>query len=54
MAETLGDRQCGLLRRSAFFAGEWHDEWLGEILRGEWSGAGARDGPAAVPTRMTA
>lgn len=42
MAETLGYRQCGLLRRNAFFAGEWHDEWLGEILRGEWSGAGPR------------
>lgn len=42
MAETLGYRQCGLLRRNAFFAGEWHDEWLGEILRGEWPGAGPR------------
>ena len=42
MAETLGYRQCGLLRRNAFFAGEWHDEWLGEILRAEWAGAGPR------------
>jgi RimJ/RimL family protein N-acetyltransferase len=38
MAEKLGYRQCGLLRRNAFFAGEWHDEWLGEILREEWPG----------------
>jgi len=38
MAETLGYRQCGLLRRNAFFAGEWHDEWLGEILRPDRSG----------------
>jgi RimJ/RimL family protein N-acetyltransferase len=42
MAETLGYRQCGLLRRNAFFAGEWHDEWLGEILREQWSGARPR------------
>jgi RimJ/RimL family protein N-acetyltransferase len=48
MAEKLGYRQCGLLRRNAFFAGEWHDEWLGEILREDWSGphrTGARDEP---------
>jgi RimJ/RimL family protein N-acetyltransferase len=38
MAEKLGYRRCGLLRRNAFFAGEWHDEWLGEILREDWSG----------------
>lgn len=38
MAETLGYRQCGLLRRNAFFAGGWHDEWLGEILRPDRSG----------------
>jgi RimJ/RimL family protein N-acetyltransferase len=38
MAEKLGYRQCGLLCRNAFFAGEWHDEWLGEILREHWSG----------------
>ncbi len=38
MAEKLGYRQCGLLRRNVFFAGEWHDEWLGEILREDWSG----------------
>jgi RimJ/RimL family protein N-acetyltransferase len=25
--------QYGLLRRNVFFGGEWHDEWLGEILR---------------------
>jgi len=34
--EKVGYRQCGLLRRNAFFGGEWHDEWLGEILQDEW------------------
>ena len=38
MAEKLGYRQCGLLLRNAFFAGDWHDEWLGEILREDWPG----------------
>ena len=45
MAEKLGYRQCGLLRRNAFLVGEWHDEWLGEILRDEWAGPGPRGGP---------
>jgi RimJ/RimL family protein N-acetyltransferase len=36
MLKKLGYEQCGLLRRNAFFGGEWHDEWLGEILREEW------------------
>jgi len=31
-----GFRQAGLLRRHAFFGGEWHDEWLGEVLREDW------------------
>jgi RimJ/RimL family protein N-acetyltransferase len=34
--DALGYRQAGLLRRNAFFSGEWHDEWLGEVLCGEW------------------
>jgi RimJ/RimL family protein N-acetyltransferase len=34
--EKVGYRECGRLRRNRFFAGEWHDEWLGEILREEW------------------
>jgi RimJ/RimL family protein N-acetyltransferase len=33
MLKKIGYEQCGLLRRNAFFGGEWHDEWLGEILR---------------------
>jgi RimJ/RimL family protein N-acetyltransferase len=45
MAEKQGYRQCGLLRRNAFFGGEWHDEWLGEILRDEWAKPGPRGGP---------
>ena len=36
MLKKIGYEQCGLLRRNAFFGGEWHDEWLGEILREEW------------------
>jgi RimJ/RimL family protein N-acetyltransferase len=34
--EKAGYRQCGLLRRNRYFNGEWHDEWLGEVLREEW------------------
>ena len=34
--EKAGYRQCGLLQRHRFFGGQWHDEWLGEILREEW------------------
>jgi [ribosomal protein S5]-alanine N-acetyltransferase len=34
--EKVGYRECGRLRRNRFIGGEWHDEWLGEILRGEW------------------
>lgn len=36
--EKAGYRQYGLARRHAFIEGEWHDAWLGEILRDEWSG----------------
>ena len=36
MLKKVGYQQCGLLRHNAFFGGEWHDEWLGEILREEW------------------
>ena len=32
----VGYRQCGLLRRNAFFAGQWHDESLSEFLRDDW------------------
>jgi RimJ/RimL family protein N-acetyltransferase len=34
--ETVGYRQCGLMRRHFFIDGHWHDAWLGEILRDEW------------------
>jgi RimJ/RimL family protein N-acetyltransferase len=34
--EKLGYRRCGLLHRQAFFGGQWHDEWLGELLVEEW------------------
>jgi RimJ/RimL family protein N-acetyltransferase len=34
--EKLAYRQCGLLKRNAFFGGQWHDEWLAEVLREEW------------------
>ena len=34
--EKVGYKQCGLLRRNRFFHGQWHDEWLGEVLRDEW------------------
>jgi len=34
----VGYRDCGLLRRNAFFAGQWHDEHLSECLRDDWKG----------------
>jgi RimJ/RimL family protein N-acetyltransferase len=34
--DSLGYARRGALRRHAFFDGEWHDEWLAEILREEW------------------
>jgi RimJ/RimL family protein N-acetyltransferase len=37
--EKAGYRQCGLLRRQRYYAGTWHDEWMGEILRDEWEQA---------------
>jgi RimJ/RimL family protein N-acetyltransferase len=36
--DKAGYRQSGLLRHHCFFGGEWHDEWLGEILHEEWKG----------------
>jgi RimJ/RimL family protein N-acetyltransferase len=36
--DKVGYGRCGLLRHHCFFGGEWHDEWLGEILREEWKG----------------
>jgi [ribosomal protein S5]-alanine N-acetyltransferase len=34
--ERAGFQGCGVRRRNVFLDGEWHDEWLGEILRDEW------------------
>ncbi len=34
--ERAGFQACGVRRRNVFLDGEWHDEWLGEILRDEW------------------
>jgi len=36
MLKTIGYQHCGLLRRNAFFDGQWHDERLAEILRADW------------------
>jgi [ribosomal protein S5]-alanine N-acetyltransferase len=38
LAKT-GFRQAGLLRRHVYFGGEWHDEWLSELLREAWKEA---------------
>jgi RimJ/RimL family protein N-acetyltransferase len=35
----IGYAPCGLLRRNAFFDGQWHDERLGEMLREDWKEA---------------
>ncbi len=34
--ERNGFRQCALFRRDRYLEGEWHDLWVGEILRAEW------------------
>jgi RimJ/RimL family protein N-acetyltransferase len=36
--DKVGYRDCGLLRRNAFFGGQWHDEHLSECLRVDWKG----------------
>jgi RimJ/RimL family protein N-acetyltransferase len=46
--ERAGFRGCGLRRRNVFVDGEWHDEWLGEVLRDEWLKDGG-SGPPATP-----
>ena len=35
-ALSAGYRECGCLRRHLYRDGQWHDEWLGEVLRDEW------------------
>jgi ribosomal-protein-alanine N-acetyltransferase len=42
--ERVGYRQCGLWRRHFLVDGQWHDAWLGEILRDEWE-AGQEKAP---------
>ena len=37
--EHAGYQQCGLLRHNRFYNGQWHDEWLLEVLRDEWLSA---------------
>lgn len=34
--ERNGYRQCALFRRDRYAEGQWHDLWVGEILRDEW------------------
>jgi len=51
VAEGLGYREAGVLRRHRYFAGGWHDEWIMEILREDLDRlAGAPAGrPAGSP-----
>ena len=44
--ERAGFRACGLRRRNVFLDGEWHDEWLGEILRQDWTPPQGAGGPS--------
>lgn len=32
-----GYKQCGLYRRHFLVDGQWHDMWIGEILKDEWA-----------------
>ena len=34
--ERAGYRQCGTYRRHVLIDGQWHDVWIGEILRDDW------------------
>ena len=34
--EKAGYRQCALFRQDRYVEGQWHDVWLGEILKEEW------------------
>ena len=36
--EKAGYRQYGLARREEFRHNKWHDMWLAEVLRDEWTG----------------
>jgi RimJ/RimL family protein N-acetyltransferase len=47
----IGYRECGRLRRNAFFAGQWHDEHLAEFLREDWKDAltSPRSGDSSSP-----
>ncbi len=38
--EKVGYRQIGMRRRHIFRGGRWHDMWLAELLREEWTGQG--------------
>jgi ribosomal-protein-alanine N-acetyltransferase len=44
--ERNGYTQCALFRRDRYVEGQWHDLWVGEILREEWND---RQGPANRP-----
>lgn len=46
--QKAGYRQIGRFDRSWYRSGQWHDEWLGEILHPEGSGAG--EAPAVRST----
>ena len=35
--EHNGYRQCAVFRRDRYVEGRWHDLWVGEILRDEWT-----------------
>jgi len=35
--ERNGYRQCALFRKDKYVEGRWHDLWLGEILKEDWT-----------------
>lgn len=41
-----GYREVGWLRRYIYIAGEYHDAWLGQIVRGDWQAREASEAPA--------
>jgi len=47
--ERNGYRQAALFKRDRYVEGEWHDLWLGEILRDEWDARRGTSGEERAP-----
>ena len=50
--EKCGFRLEGIERDSFFVDGQWHDDWLMAVLRGEWEELGRADAPGCEEVRI--